>query len=62
MKPISPALISLILSRAKKPIKGFEQKVNPIDASYQQLYLIILDLLKRGKDEDEIIKTLSAFR
>lgn len=62
MKNISPALISLILSRVKKPIRGFEKKNNPLDASYQQFYLIIIDLLKRGKSEDEIISTLLAFK
>lgn len=52
----------LLIKCAKKSIKGFEHKQAPEEESYQQLVLIVNDLIRRGKREEEIVNTLQAFR
>lgn len=55
-------ICQLLLKCAQKSIKGFESKKSPEEESYKQLVLIVNDLIRRGKREEEIVSTLQAFR
>jgi hypothetical protein len=72
MCKIAKLLTSWIRSCAQKPIRGFDHKTNPDgslfnyyqqkNATHTQLYNIILDMKKRGKDERQIVSMLTSFR
>lgn len=55
-------ICELLKKCAKKPIQGFESKKSPEEESYKQLVLIVKDLIRRGKREEEIVNALQAFR
>lgn len=62
METLPADLTQTILECIKKPIKGFEGKENPITETHRQICLIVRDLIKRGKEEDEIIDTITSFQ
>jgi hypothetical protein len=71
MDKVSKAVAVWVVSTVKTPIKGFEEKRNPdgsfytykqqLLATYKQVYIIIMDLLIRGKSKQEIMHTLQLF-
>lgn len=54
-------ICQLLIKCAQKSIKGFENKRAPEEESYKQLVLIVNDLIRRGKKEEEIVSVLQAF-